>query len=203
MSKFKVGDTVKVINNALSYTTYIAWAIKYGLNKYVSGAWGNANPGNGTAGKVIAFGPHGLNSDFLYGIETKDGRQYIISVKGLELVQFSLKSLLQNGVRIKCRNEKMFTVIDGYFVKPDDDYLAHLTPISAWSDDLLNPNGTRDYDIVEIYDKPDVWRYFEYSIETPLLWKREEKSSTQMELEELEQQATDLANRIKLLKEQV
>ena len=97
MSKFKIGDTVKVINNDLSYTAYMAWAIKYGLSKYVPDDWGSNSPGNGTVGKVIAFGPHEIDEDFLYGIETKDWKQYIVSVKGLEQVQSSLKSLLQKG----------------------------------------------------------------------------------------------------------
>lgn len=204
MSKFKIGDTVKVINNDLSYTAYMAWAIKYGLSKYVPDDWGSNSPGNGTVGKVIAFGPHEIDEDFLYGIETKDWKQYIVSVKGLEQVQSSLKSLLQNGVRVKCRNNRMYTVIDGHFVRQeqDSDILAHLTPINEWEDNLCNPSSYM-HDIVEIYDKPDVLRYFEYSFETPLLWKREEKSAAQIELENLEQQAIDLAVRIKAIKEQL
>ena len=116
----------------------------------------------------------------------------------------SPKSMLQNGMRVKCRNNRMYTVIDGHFVRQeqDSDILAHLTPLDKWEDNLCNPSSYM-HDIIEIYDKPSVWLYFDYSIETPLLWKRKEKSATQIELENLEQQAIDLAVRIKAIKEQL
>jgi hypothetical protein len=82
-SNFRVGDMVKVVNQGQNYTTYRAWAYKYGLKDYAS-----SSLPDGDTGRVVAVGPHGDSYfDTLVGVEAEDGKQYIIGHRGVELVK--------------------------------------------------------------------------------------------------------------------
>lgn len=81
MNKFNIGDVIKVIDVAQSYTTYFEWAEQHNLNQYSL----DSLPFKGEEGVIVTKGYHENNVDFLYGIEI-NGRHYILSEKGLELV---------------------------------------------------------------------------------------------------------------------
>lgn len=81
VSKFNIGDVIKVIDVAQSYTTYFEWAEQHNLNQYSL----DSLPFKGEEGIIVTKGYHENNVDFLYGIEI-NGRHYILSEKGLELV---------------------------------------------------------------------------------------------------------------------
>lgn len=81
VSKFNIGDVIKVIDVAQSYTTYFEWAEQHNLNQYSL----DSLPFKGEEGVIVTKGYHENNVDFLYGIEI-NGRHYILSEKGLELV---------------------------------------------------------------------------------------------------------------------
>lgn len=80
MNKFNIGDVIKVIDVAQSYTTYFEWAEQHNLSLYSL----NSLPLKGEEGVIVTKGYHENNVDFLYGIEI-NGRHYILSEKGLEL----------------------------------------------------------------------------------------------------------------------
>lgn len=80
MNKFNIGDVIKVIDVAQSYTTYLRWAEQHNLNQYSL----DSLPFKGEEGIIVTKGYHYNNVDFLYGIEI-NGRHYILSEKGLEL----------------------------------------------------------------------------------------------------------------------
>ena len=52
---------------------------------------------------------------------------------------------------------------------------------------------------MEIFAKVNIYDYFNNKIKGRVIWKREEKSHEQIELESLQQQAQDIANRIQAL----
>lgn len=119
------------------------------------------------------------------------------------------KHLLTNGRRVLLRNGKMWTVIDNALVN-------FVGKSKAWSsaniqdrynDDLTHFNScySSNFDIMEVFEKPKaVVAYFDYDTETPSLWKREEKSEAEKQLEEIQasinkltEQAIELGKQIK------
>jgi hypothetical protein len=80
VSKFNIGDVIKVIDVAQSYTTYFEWAEQHNLNQYSL----DSLPFKGEEGIIVTKGYHDNNVDFLYGIEI-NGRHYILSEKGLDI----------------------------------------------------------------------------------------------------------------------
>lgn len=83
-AKYKIGDTVRVVNTGETYTTYIDWAAEHGFaSKYNEGK----TPRKNVNFTVIAADVHSEGtSKLLYGIEnTKNA--YIIGERGLELVE--------------------------------------------------------------------------------------------------------------------
>lgn len=85
MNKFNIGDVIKVIDVAQSYTTYFEWAEQHNLNQYSL----DSLPFKGEEGIIVTKGYHDNNVDFLYGINI-DGYHYIVSEKGLELVNVTI-----------------------------------------------------------------------------------------------------------------
>ena len=85
MSKFNIGDVVKVINVTQTYTTYGSWAKQHELNLHAFGIL----PLKNTEGVIVTKGYHDSDPDFLYGIDI-DGYHYIVSEKGLELVNAAI-----------------------------------------------------------------------------------------------------------------
>ena len=181
MSKFKAGDKVRVVSVQSKGLWY---ADKIGKEFTV---------GSYTGGEFYLVEEAGP------GIWAKD----------LELVT-TPKSMLKNGMRVKCRNERMYTFIDGVFVTvtsdfSDDNYLEHMLPVnsSSWTDDLINDFGER-FDVMEIFDAPSsVFLYFAYNEETQSIWKRVEKSEAELRLEQMQAKAAELQNEMAKLQKDI
>ena len=121
--------------------------------------------------------------------------------------QQSLKSMLQNGVRVKLRNNKLYTYIDGYFTNicPTGNGLVYLSEVATWTDDLQHYRSVgveSEWDVVEIFTAPKVYDYFNYKVKTRSLWTRKEKSAKQLQLEALQKQAQEVADAIKNLQDE-
>lgn len=132
------------------------------------------------------------------------GEWRFIHTENMKLLKQSPKDMLKNGRRVLLRNGVMFTVLDGELTRMYDDNCSVLgwTSLNNMNDNLeqpYNPNFT----IMKIYEAPWVCHYFNYNVATELLWEREEKTAEQIELESLQQQALDIANRIKALQDKL
>ena len=108
--------------------------------------------------------------------------------------QQSPKSMLQNGMRVRLRNNKMYTYIDGYFTNicPGGNGLEYLSEVATWVDDLHYYRGVdveSEWDVMEIFTAPNIYDYFNYKIKTRSLWTRKEKSFKQIQLEQLQKQS--------------
>ena len=152
--------------------------------------------------KRFAFLPSGEKAWFM---EDRPDMFYV-SESGLR--SQTLKETLKNGMRVKCRNGSMWTYIDGYFTQIGEyaPTLSYINPIENWADDLHNRKDCRDsvWDVMEISKSPDIVYYFNYAVDTPVIWKREEKSEAEKQLEEIQatiksltKQAIELAETIK------
>ena len=101
----------------------------------------------------------------------------------------SPKSMLQNGMRVKLRNGLLYTYIEGYFtnIKTKKGGLNYLSKVDEWGDNLSYYVDGEEcmWDVMEIFAATEIYDYFSYEVETESLWKREEKSATQIELENL------------------
>jgi len=205
MTKFFIGDTVKVINNGANYTTYQEWADKHGMAKYIDKCH---CPNKGTIATVVAIGSHLRDNAILTGIRTESGQEYILGEWGLELVsRVNLKDMLTNGRRVKLRNNIMYTYIDGYFtnISPVGNGLVYLSEVATWADDLHYYRGVdveSEWDVVEIFAAPNIYDYFNYKIKARSLWTRKEKSAKQLQLEALQKQAQEVADAIKNLQDE-
>ena len=122
-----------------------------------------------------------------------------------EDIELYPKSLLTNGRRVKLRNGNMYTVVDGALIRPADTELKlSWVSINGLGKDLLavkpkDPN----LDVMEVYEKPKlVVEYFEYYAPTEVIWQREEKTAKQLQLEELQKKAQDVADAIKKLQDE-
>ena len=181
MSKFKTGGKVKIISCVKDFCWYADKIGEiYTIQDFKSGAK-------------------------CYSVVEKE---FAICEEDLALVNDQLtgdlKNILKNGVRVKCRNGEMSTLIDGVFVCPSPESCTGMGWLCTVDDFLEDQDIVGDeWDIVEIYDRPDsVIYYFAYDYRpTKLLWKREEKSPQQSELEKLQEQVQNLADRIKMLQE--
>ena len=79
--KFQIGDKVVVSNRGQQYSSYDTMALKMGLSK-----WTKTNDvDNRTLATIVAKEIHEDGSTRLYGIETTNGTQHIISENGLRL----------------------------------------------------------------------------------------------------------------------
>lgn len=186
MSKFKAGDKVKVVSaksNVLWYADKIGSV--FTVESYCEGAYTDLD----------YYRVEGLDK----GIWAKD----------LELAT-TPKTMLKNGMRVKCRNGSMWTYLDGVFVAVTSDfsdynYLEHMTPVnsSRWTDDLIN-NFSERFDIMEIFDTPSsVFLYFAYNEETQSIWKRVEKSEAELRLEQMQAKAAELQNEMAKLQKDI
>lgn len=202
MSKFKIGDKVKVVDAGRTYTTYNAWAKKHGLTNY-AGRPRDCMTYNGLIGVIVAVVHSATERGYLIGIRAEDGKEYIVEDCGLELVtDVNLKDLLTNGRRVKLRNGTMYTVVDGALIRPEDTKLK-----LAWvsTNDLGEIIGTNspEWDVMEVYEKPKlVVEYFEYYVPTKVIWQRKEKTAKQLQLEALQKKAQDVADAIEKLRDE-
>jgi hypothetical protein len=205
MTKFNIGDKVKVVDNGKSYTTYQTWADVYGLKNYKSKEF--YCPNNGTVATIVAKAKHLGGNEMLVGIRIENGDEYIIEDKGLELISPSLKSMLTNGRRVKLRNGEMYTVIDRFLVKPlyspVTEELVGMAIDNVLSENLTHKYGS-EYDVVSIYERynNNVNLYFCHNLMTDLIWQRKEKTAKQLQLEALQKQAQAVADAIKKLQDE-
>lgn len=117
------------------------------------------------------------------------------------------KSMLQNGMRVKLRNNIIYTYIDGYFtnISPVGNGLVYLSEVATWADDLHYYRGVdveSEWDVVEIFKATNIYDYFNYKIKAKSLWTRKEKSAKQLQLEALQKQAQEVADAIKNLQDE-
>lgn len=89
-SKIHEGDTVKVINTGLNYSSYVQWVGKHISDPYMAARFCFNTPDTYKKYKVIKIAEHERNHRPLAYIEEIDGlsynRCYLIEVKGLEKV---------------------------------------------------------------------------------------------------------------------
>lgn len=119
----------------------------------------------------------------------------------------TIKNMLQNGMRVKLRNGCMYTYIDGYFtnISPAGNGLVYLSEVDSWADDLQYYRGVdveSEWDVMEIFAKVNIYDYFNNKIKGRVIWKREEKSAKQLQLEALQKQAQEVADAIKKLQDE-
>lgn len=87
-SKIHEGDTVKVINTGLNYSSYVQWVGEHISDPYMAARFCFGTPDTSKEYKVIKIAEHESNHRPLAYIEEIDGlsynRCYLIEVKGLE-----------------------------------------------------------------------------------------------------------------------
>lgn len=87
-SKIYEGDTVKVINTGLNYSSYVQWVGEHISDPYMAARFCFGSPSTDKNYKVIKIAKHERNHRLLAYIEEIDGlsynRCYLIEVKGLE-----------------------------------------------------------------------------------------------------------------------
>jgi hypothetical protein len=151
---------------------------------------------------------HDTYNNQLKGFHTEEkGGRFFISLENMTLCKLSLKSMLQNGMRVKLRNNLMYTYIDGYFtdIKITKDGLNYLSEVESWADDLRYYRGVdveSEWDVMEIFAKVNIYDYFNNNVKGRVIWKREEKSAKQLQLEALQKQAQEVADAIKKLQDE-
>lgn len=192
MPKFKTGDKVRVVSGTgrLWYSDRIGqeFTVETCMERLYENYYTTVENGGG-----------------IYTVENGGG----IYERDLELVT-TPKSMLKNGMRVKCRNDSMWTYLDGVFVAvtsdfSDDNYLEHMKPVNSpnWTDDLINDFGER-FDVMEIFDAPSsVFLYFAYNEETQSIWKRVEKSEAELRLEQMQAKAAELQNEMAKLQKDI
>ena len=183
MPKFKAGDKVKVAS-AKAYQWYSnKIGQEFVVEEFVNGAFGDY--------WTIEGGRLGIYEQDLVAGTTP-------------------KAMLKNGMRVKCRNDSMWTYLDGMFVAvtlyfSDYNHLEHMLPVnsSSWTNDLTNDFGER-FDVMEIFDAPSsVFQYFAYNEETQSIWKRVEKSEAELRLEQMQAKAAELQDEMAKLQKDI
>jgi hypothetical protein len=79
MEKFKVGDTVQVVDPGSTYTTYGAMFKKMKFKNSKE----NYGFSKGTIATVFAIGDHELNGCTLLGLQAPDGSQALLGAEGV------------------------------------------------------------------------------------------------------------------------
>lgn len=137
----------------------------------------------------------------------EQGEGWFIRLDSMKLYQPNLKSMLQNGMRVKLRNGGVHTVVDGNFASIEDNRLFWGLELSRLKDDLsyrTEYNEFRQYDVMEIYEKPlSFGDYFDYDVKTKPLWKREEETESEKQLKILQEQIQTLTEQAIKLGEQI
>lgn len=103
LDEIKVGDTIEIVNNGQTYTTYKDW-INANAEEYTLGDL----PNNGDKGVVRAIAPHGeCIEEILYGVEINKGYLTVINEKGIKLSSSKYKTskdLIKLGKTNKKKN---------------------------------------------------------------------------------------------------
>jgi hypothetical protein len=86
-SKIREGDTVKVVNTGLNYSSYVQWVGEHISDPYMAARFCFGSPSTDKKYKVIKIAEHERNHRALAYIEETDGlgynKCYLIEVKGL------------------------------------------------------------------------------------------------------------------------
>lgn len=116
-----------------------------------------------------------------------------------------IKDSLVNGMRVKLRNESMWTVVDGTFLRLRPEFKHGMDwcgRVKDWNDNL-EAESTKS-DVMEIYSAPKmVVEYFEYHVPTELIWKRSEKSEAEIRLEAMQKQMQELQENMDKLQQEI
>lgn len=115
------------------------------------------------------------------------GAGFFLSTENIRSI--TPKEMSKNGMRVMCRNNSMWTYIDGHFTCIGEltPRLSWLSEFEKWTDDLSRFNNVHsDWDVMEIGEAPPIYYYFDYSRATPVIWEREEKSKAEKQLEEIQ-----------------
>jgi len=107
------------------------------------------------------------------------------------------KSDLKDGMVVRQRDNSMALVLNGCFMEK-----GSMMQIEEYDESLIEIEGDGDYDIMEVYTTSGN-RLSELFKEGNLtsIWKRQEKSPQELELEELEKQQREIADRMKQVRE--
>lgn len=82
MSKFKIGDRVRIISRGYCYDVYYKAAVQMKLLNWAAGEYYEI----GDVGEIIVIEPHEYSNADMYGIRFKDEREFIFGEEALELV---------------------------------------------------------------------------------------------------------------------
>ena len=86
MTKFKVGDKVRVVDSGKTYTTYVAMFEKMGFNNTESNSFFQ----QGLIATVFAVAEHEDDGLTLLGLQAANGTQCLISSEGVIMVGTTL-----------------------------------------------------------------------------------------------------------------
>ena len=93
-SKFKIGDTVMVINVRGCYRYYVDMAELMGLTNWNE----DVSPEKNSEAIIINIEQHPELKTLVIGIRTKDGKEYMMGEEGLELLETSKSDIKQLDV---------------------------------------------------------------------------------------------------------
>lgn len=190
MSKFKVGDIVEVKNPEAIYNAYTMMAKMMSLQNFHE----MCSPMTGDVCTVIAEEIHPRYSETLYGIKDKDGREFIIGERGIELIKCNgvdasgyplnfTDDMLKPFMRVKQRGRFCYLMVCNDSINSKDEALMARRMNSSY--------GRTEYDVMEVYEAPSgVNDQLRLEYKGDLLWKRVEaivETSEQKAVRELEE----------------
>ena len=123
-----------------------------------------------------------------------------VKVEEKEMQKNFTKADLKTGMRVVHANGETYIVIreeggDGVFVSR-----SGFNPLSLFKDNLEADSISSDWDVVEVYARPEYYFNFLYPEgKGILLWKRETTSPVQKELDVLKQKSKELQEQIATL----
>lgn len=115
---------------------------------------------------------------------------------GMKQKQFT-KSDLKNGMVVLLReNSDRYLVLNDRIVG-DDGWMD----FDSYDNDLLEIEAKdSDFDVVEVFEVTALWDLSIQKWELKSIWKREEKSPAQLEIEQIQKQVDELNARLETLK---
>ena len=193
LTKLEVGKTY-VFKDEQSKQEYIlryCWNLDL-ISKYYKDGFtiGNINEGDGTAIGSIAR-----------VIVSKEMKFFKLKEKNVVTNKFN-KSMLKDGMVVMLRNQncahaKGRLLVLNETIVDKEGYLS----FSDYTNDLLSDDGDVDFDIVQVFSVDNLTNMDINEWELSLLWKREEKSPTQLKIEEMESSVAELQKQINELKQ--
>lgn len=84
----KVGDTVKVIDDGRTHSTYDEWFTKYNIDIKYALKWKyGESPNNGERYKIVAIHPHDRDKSSTLVLVEDERNCYIMNIEGIEVVK--------------------------------------------------------------------------------------------------------------------